>query len=119
MGLFVFFFSSRRRHTRFKCDWSSDVCSSDLEEGTVSTGLQELPPEESVPSSLDWDHWLGAATMRPYSSWYVPYNWRRFLISARARSATGPLTPPVLCTKRCNSERRRALSASVSKPRAA
>src|SRR5438132_13523906 len=29
--LFVFFFfSSRRRHTRSLCDWSSDVCSSDL-----------------------------------------------------------------------------------------
>src|SRR2546430_11107410 len=27
----AFFFSSRRRHTRFDCDWSSDVCSSDLE----------------------------------------------------------------------------------------
>src|SRR2546430_12089068 len=27
---FHFFFSSRRRHTRFDCDWSSDVCSSDL-----------------------------------------------------------------------------------------
>src|SRR5438309_7701813 len=26
----VFFFSSRRRHTRWNCDWSSDVCSSDL-----------------------------------------------------------------------------------------
>src|SRR5256886_5398115 len=26
-----FFFSSRRRHTRFDCDWSSDVCSSDLD----------------------------------------------------------------------------------------
>src|SRR2546430_5781616 len=26
----MFFFSSRRRHTRFDCDWSSDVCSSDL-----------------------------------------------------------------------------------------
>src|SRR5688572_18994910 len=25
-----FFFSGRRRHTRFDCDWSSDVCSSDL-----------------------------------------------------------------------------------------
>src|SRR2546430_11641847 len=25
-----FFFPSRRRHTRFDCDWSSDVCSSDL-----------------------------------------------------------------------------------------
>src|SRR5690606_39861971 len=27
---FCFFFSSRRRHTRFSRDWSSDVCSSDL-----------------------------------------------------------------------------------------
>src|SRR5256886_4433442 len=27
---YCFFFSSRRRHTRFDCDWSSDVCSSDL-----------------------------------------------------------------------------------------
>src|SRR2546427_12864079 len=26
----ICFFSSRRRHTRFDCDWSSDVCSSDL-----------------------------------------------------------------------------------------
>src|SRR2546430_4182575 len=30
MLYFDFFFSSRRRHTRFDCDWSSDVCSSDL-----------------------------------------------------------------------------------------
>src|SRR6267142_290894 len=28
--MFYFFFSSRRRHTRLTCDWSSDVCSSDL-----------------------------------------------------------------------------------------
>src|SRR5438309_6227098 len=27
---YIFFFSSRRRHTRWNCDWSSDVCSSDL-----------------------------------------------------------------------------------------
>src|SRR5260370_10979595 len=37
-----FFFSSRRRHTRFKCDWSSDVCSSDLEledaDGLIAEG---------------------------------------------------------------------------------
>src|SRR6266571_8372959 len=31
-----FFFSSRRRHTRLTCDWSSDVCSSDLAE--ITTG---------------------------------------------------------------------------------
>src|SRR2546427_1680335 len=30
-----FFFSSRRRHTRFDCDWSSDVCSSDLEKPQI------------------------------------------------------------------------------------
>src|SRR5256885_5201465 len=29
-NFFVFFFSSRRRHTRLQGDWSSDVCSSDL-----------------------------------------------------------------------------------------
>src|SRR5438034_3627001 len=29
-SIFFFFFSSRRRHTRSLCDWSSDVCSSDL-----------------------------------------------------------------------------------------
>src|SRR6267143_1706506 len=28
--VYFFFFSSRRRHTRWNCDWSSDVCSSDL-----------------------------------------------------------------------------------------
>src|SRR5699024_11500125 len=31
----VFFFSSRRRHTRSKRDWSSDVCSSDLSNGLL------------------------------------------------------------------------------------
>src|SRR5207248_5684630 len=31
---FIFFFSSRRRHTRSYGDWSSDVCSSDLTDGT-------------------------------------------------------------------------------------
>src|SRR3989454_9069933 len=30
LQLLVFFFSSRRRHTRLQGDWSSDVCSSDL-----------------------------------------------------------------------------------------
>src|SRR2546430_12586974 len=38
-SMFVFFFSSRRRHTRFDCDWSSDVCSSDL---SVQMGSQRL-----------------------------------------------------------------------------
>src|SRR5688572_31412443 len=40
---FFFFFSSRRRHTRFDCDWSSDVCSSDLGRG-VGMATRRLKP---------------------------------------------------------------------------
>lgn len=63
--------------------WSGDI--GDVTEvhvsttpGTHPTGLQQPPPEESVPATLNWDAWLGSAPMRPYSSYYVPYNWRGF-----------------------------------------
>src|SRR5437868_12194144 len=36
--MFFFFFSSRRRHTRSKRDWSSDVCSSDLDPHPLRDG---------------------------------------------------------------------------------
>src|SRR6266478_8977449 len=39
-----FFFSSRRRHTRFDCDWSSDVCSSDLDAVRVIFGDTDATP---------------------------------------------------------------------------
>src|SRR2546430_4897954 len=39
-----FFFSSRRRHTRFDCDWSSDVCSSDLGVGMCTPVLTKPCP---------------------------------------------------------------------------
>src|SRR5690606_40243958 len=39
----LFFFSSRRRHTRFSRDWSSDVCSSDL--------MKKKPPQPVEPGS--------------------------------------------------------------------
>src|SRR5690242_21307643 len=46
--LFFFFFSSRRRHTRLTCDWSSDVCSSDLAqnplEGRACFGRKRVGP---------------------------------------------------------------------------
>src|ERR1017187_7416942 len=40
--ILLFFFSSRRRHTRYIGDWSSDVCSSDLIERNADTLLQEI-----------------------------------------------------------------------------
>src|SRR2546430_9744085 len=43
----VFFFSSRRRHTRFDCDWSSDVCSSDLQPALA--GLPERVARHADP----------------------------------------------------------------------
>src|SRR5690606_13514989 len=48
---FIFFFSSRRRHTRFSRDWSSDVCSSDLKfiVKTVQR-LKKMIPEVPVPA---------------------------------------------------------------------
>src|SRR5437588_6963105 len=46
--VFCFFFSSRRRHTRSLCDWSSDVCSSDLGRSG------ELGPRLATDRSL-WD----------------------------------------------------------------
>src|SRR5688572_3643619 len=42
-----FFFSSRRRHTRFDCDWSSDVCSSDLD-GVVEADAEAIASEQVV-----------------------------------------------------------------------
>src|SRR6266542_4801194 len=43
-GLFsvFFFFSSRRRHTRCYRDWSSDVCSSDLDSGLTNKPLENV-----------------------------------------------------------------------------
>src|SRR6266513_2665715 len=48
-SLNFFFFSSRRRHTRSKRDWSSDVCSSDLKRASVAPAnavrARDAPPE--------------------------------------------------------------------------
>lgn len=53
-------------------------------------GLTKIPPPEPVPSTLDWDLWLGVAEKRPYTSggegyptkfggyFYEPFSWRGF-----------------------------------------
>src|SRR5260370_2126089 len=58
-----FFFSSRRRHTRFKCDWSSDVCSSDLRVGSV----------EPLATASLWPLWTRGPTCAPLGKpWTKP-----------------------------------------------
>ncbi len=39
----------------------------------------KLPAGEKVPDHLDWNLWIGTATMRDYSPEYVPYKWRGWL----------------------------------------
>src|SRR5262249_60035057 len=48
--VFLFFFSSRRRHTRLVSDWSSDVCSSDLARSPI--------PEIARQPWVSMDHGL-------------------------------------------------------------
>src|SRR6266566_3329333 len=52
---FFFFFSSRRRHTRLQGDWSSDVCSSDLDEQVRETELRLEILEQVHDLRLDRD----------------------------------------------------------------
>src|SRR2546427_4154445 len=47
-----FFFSSRRRHTRFDCDWSSDVCSSDLADLRPLSGVSSSANDISEPGEI-------------------------------------------------------------------
>src|SRR5690625_6525314 len=80
MIISFFFFSSRRRHTRWPRDWSSDVCSSDLEnlsELRASFRLGELKKIQRIivralnPSRLGYNGFIGF-----HSDYVYPYLFR-------------------------------------------
>src|SRR5256885_15847245 len=56
--MFWFFFSSRRRHTRLQGDWSSDVCSSDLEPAGLRHGRVAMELARRLGNHVD-AHRLG------------------------------------------------------------
>src|SRR6266511_5309735 len=74
MFIIFFFFSSRSRHTRFSRDWSSDVCSSDLEDclgrrRSRRSEMAETPETPQVPDAGDRprigvDEWVAEAEGR-------------------------------------------------------
>src|SRR5688572_33445633 len=65
----MFFFSSRRRHTRFDCDWSSDVCSSDLSAEVVVELLHRSRAEDHrrdlLPREEPGERYLRARRLPP------------------------------------------------------
>src|SRR5690606_40910055 len=73
----VFFFSSRRRHTRFSRDWSSDVCSSDLmpyspiHDDDICAQLEPLLGVASVPATIV--NWCGdeAVSVQQWSAYFA------------------------------------------------
>src|SRR2546430_15768384 len=61
MLLSFFFFSSRRRHTRFDCDWSSDVCSSDLTLPGVE--VRDCSRQQQQRGGKDWRDYAGGVEL--------------------------------------------------------
>src|SRR5258707_10289617 len=78
-----FFFSSRRRHTRYWRDWSSDVCSSDLFLITASTDLH-IGRTENPDQEPFWP--TGNFTSGGYRGRHLPFQ--------RALAAHSPLVAP-------------------------
>src|SRR5256885_16033662 len=94
-----FFFSSRRRHTRLQGDWSSDVCSSDLNpeslfgDGGGDDVLPSLLPR--LTSEFPADEYRLAAVLHP-NVWHGhgPGQIRAWLDRAR-RAGLALIDPPV------------------------
>src|SRR6266480_2250575 len=80
MCFVFFFFSSRRRHTRLTCDWSSDVCSSDL------SGEYRLVVLDEVTYPINWGWIDGEAVAAAVAA-------RPLQVSV---IATGRAAPPAL-----------------------
>src|SRR5256885_5888021 len=88
--VYFFFFSSRRRHTRLQGDWSSDVCSSDLnrlawiggkfedrdERGVLLRERIELRKEPKYPAVNRWhiERWVPPEVYGSPRTWYAQTN---------------------------------------------
>src|SRR2546427_546329 len=113
---FFFFFSSRRRHTRFDCDWSSDVCSSDLS--------VPPPPDSSTPcvslASFVMTLITPLTALAPHSVAPGPLMTSIRSMSARGTSCTSQNTPEYngVYTVRPSMSTRSLLAVVLLNPRA-
>src|SRR5205085_9266828 len=70
--------SSRRRHTRFDCDWSSDVCSSDLDVGIPNDKPLKEGDIVNIDVTLILDGWHGDSS-RMYAVGEIPRRAERLI----------------------------------------
>ncbi|MHC4634242.1 MAG: Gfo/Idh/MocA family protein [Planctomycetota bacterium] len=72
---------------RLICEWIWDGAIGDVREvytwtnrpgGRWAQGIERPQGQPPVPSTLDWDLWLGPAPQRPYNPAYHPFKWRGF-----------------------------------------
>src|SRR2546429_4348553 len=73
LGIFCFFFSSRRRHTRCSRDWSSDVCSSDLRR-RARLKLQQVVRVRPSDAHLNFDEILPTLNTTRESVYFASKN---------------------------------------------
>src|SRR5688572_31213401 len=100
--IFFFFFSSRRRHTRFDCDWSSDVCSSDLKTyGDLSDPAKLAAFEKNFNDNEDHFRTLLGASSPIFSLARLPGD-GRFVDrkSTRLNSSHSQISYAVFCLKK-------------------
>src|SRR3989475_5202084 len=84
-----FFFSSRRRHTRFDCDWSSDVCSSDL-------GSRRMTYAQVEREAMAFAEALAGLGVRPGDRLAVDLpNWPEWVVTLLAAAYRGVVLVPL------------------------
>src|SRR5205807_4966111 len=87
----LFFFSSRRRHTRLQGDWSSDVCSSDLTRFETAYERRSQGFEVNDLGFLrqadqqSWYTWFAFQSRHPgsfYQTAFWNFNWKQYWTAA-------------------------------------
>src|SRR5256885_5727655 len=108
-----FLFSSRRRHTRLQGDWSSDVCSSDLDKRTAASLGERF--DLDIPASIDGRAAPGTVGQLAWRA-DAPYSTTPDRKSTRLNSSHLVISYAVFCLKKKTTARRARLGRGVAGP---